>query len=146
MVKAAQREDAVPRSVRPMFLVVATVTSMAVSAQLGFGPTESALAATVIDPASTVNPLLGTTHAGDTFPGADTPFGMVQWSPDTPARPDGGGYSYSDSTITGFSLTHMSGPGCKVMGDIPVLPTVGAANGTATVGFSHADESASAGL
>jgi predicted alpha-1,2-mannosidase len=62
----------------------------------------------------------------DTFPGADLPFGMVQWSPDTPSQNAGGGYEYSDREITGFSLTHLSGPGCNVFGDFAVLPSVGA--------------------
>ena len=48
-------------------------------------------AAAVADPASVVNTLLGTTNGGNTFPGADVPFGMVQWSPDTNCRPQGGG-------------------------------------------------------
>jgi predicted alpha-1,2-mannosidase len=104
-----------------------------------------AAGAAVTDPASLVNPFIGTTNGGDDFPGADAPFGMVQWSPDTTSRPDGGGYSYNDSSITGFSLTHMSGPGCRAEGDIPVLPTVGAVNTTATDSFSHANESADAG-
>ncbi|MFC8450687.1 lectin [Kitasatospora sp. NPDC057223] len=101
--------------------------------------------AAVSDPASLVNPLLGTSHEGNTFPGADAPFGMVQWSPDTPSRPPGGDYAYSDTVVTGFSLNHLSGPGCGAMGDIPVLPTVGGVDGGATVGFSHTAESASAG-
>ncbi|WP_371483435.1 lectin [Kitasatospora sp. NBC_00315] len=102
-------------------------------------------AAAVSDPASLVNPLLGTSHEGNTFPGADAPLGMVQWSPDTPSRPPGGDYAYTDKVVTGFSLNHLSGPGCGAMGDIPVLPTVGGVDGAATVGFSHAHESASAG-
>ncbi|ROR46362.1 lectin [Kitasatospora cineracea] len=105
----------------------------------------AAAAAAVSDPASLVNPLLGTSHEGNTFPGADSPFGMVQWSPDTPSRPPGGDYAYTDNTITGFSLNHLSGPGCGAMGDVPVLPTTGGVDGRATVGFSHAKESASAG-
>jgi len=61
-------------------------------------------------PAAHVDPLIGTALADDDFPGADTPFGMVQWSPDTtPSRPDGGGYAYGDPLISGFSLTHLSG-------------------------------------
>ncbi len=102
-------------------------------------------AAGVADPASLVNPLLGTSNGGNTFPGADTPFGMVSWSPDTPSRPQGGDYSYPDNVVTGFSLNHISGPGCGAMGDIPVLPTVGTVDGTATVGLSHGDETATAG-
>jgi putative alpha-1,2-mannosidase len=36
-------------------------------------------------------------------------------SPDTPSQNAGGGYEYGDSTITGFSLTHLSEPGCSVL-------------------------------
>ena len=99
----------------------------------------------VTDPASYVNPFIGTTNSADDFPGADVPFGMVQWSPDTPSRPDGGGYEYTDSSITGFSLTHMSGPGCPAEGDVPILPTVGAVDTSATDSFTHTSESASPG-
>ncbi|MYS41249.1 hypothetical protein GTY23_08345, partial [Streptomyces sp. SID5998] len=102
-------------------------------------------AAPVADPASLVNPFIGTSNAADDFPGADVPFGMVQWSPDTPSRPDGGGYEYKDSSITGFSLTHIAGPGCGAAGDIPVLPTVGAVDVNATDAFQHSAESATAG-
>ncbi|MFJ5272689.1 lectin [Streptomyces sp. NPDC088358] len=101
--------------------------------------------ALVTSPATVVNPFIGTSNQADDFPGADVPFGMVQWSPDTPSRPSGGGYEYNDSSITGFSLTHIAGPGCGAAGDIPVLPTVGTVNTGATDAFSHANESASAG-
>ena len=63
-------------------------------------------------------------------------------------RTSGGGYSYEDSAISGFSLTHMSGPGCAVYGDIPVLPTVGpiGSNPAASKSvFSHSTEVASPG-
>jgi predicted alpha-1,2-mannosidase len=102
-------------------------------------------AAQATDPASLVNPFIGTTNGADDFPGADVPFGMVQWSPDTSSRPDGGGYDYNSSTITGFSLTHMSGPGCGAYGDVPIMPTVGAINTSATSTYSHSNESASPG-
>jgi predicted alpha-1,2-mannosidase len=104
-----------------------------------------AQAAPVTGPASLVNPFIGTSNAADDFPGADVPFGMVQWSPDTPSRPDGGGYEYDDTSITGFSLTHLAGPGCRAAGDVPVLPTVGAVDTSAADGFSHQQESATAG-
>jgi predicted alpha-1,2-mannosidase len=83
------------------------------------------------------------------FPGADVPFGMMQWSPDTaPDRVTGSGYSYADSQISGFSLTHLSGDGCPAEGDVPILPTTGPigtdpAHAVAT--FSHAGESAAPG-
>ncbi|HEY9179948.1 MAG TPA: GH92 family glycosyl hydrolase, partial [Candidatus Baltobacteraceae bacterium] len=99
-----------------------------------------------------VDPFVGTsgTKIGgpiDTFPGADAPFGMVQWSPDTPAQPAGGGYDYADRAITGFSLTHLSGPGCSVFGDASILPVTGTPQPPASAKqpFSHASESASPG-
>lgn len=81
----------------------------------------------VTDPAMHVNTTIGTTSGGNMFPGADYPFGMLQWSPDTtPDRASGGGYDYKDSSTIGFSLTHISGPGCSgALGDVPILPLTG---------------------
>lgn len=97
-----------------------------------------------------VNPLIGTSGYVDTFPGPDVPFGMVQWGPDTsPDRPAGGGYEYTDSQISGFSLSHVSGPGCGAGGDVPMLPVVGdtgADPGSLTAPFSHTGEVAQAGF
>ena len=77
-----------------------------------------------------VDPFVGTSGtpqggAIDTYPGASRPFGMIQWSPDTPSEPAGGGYNYPDHRILGFGLTHLSGPGCSVMADFDILPTTG---------------------
>ncbi|AMM22557.1 hypothetical protein AX769_19580 [Frondihabitans sp. PAMC 28766] len=102
----------------------------------------------VANPASLVDPTIGTSGAVDDFPGADVPFGMVQWSPDTPSRPAGGGYEYNDKSVTGFSLTHISGPGCSASGDIPILPSSGALSadpGNATLPLDHSAETAQAG-
>lgn len=121
------------------------LSAASVLAMAGLIPIPASAAALVADPASVVNPFIGTSNAADDFPGADVPFGMVQWSPDTPSRPDGGGYEYKDSSITGFSLSHLSGPGCGADGDVPILPTVGAVNTGATDSFSHANETADAG-
>ncbi|MGW5351458.1 lectin [Streptomyces sp. NPDC004031] len=124
---------------------VLAAASLAVAGMCAPATAAARAAALVTSPATLVNPLVGTTNQANDFPGADVPFGMVQWSPDTPSRPPGGGYEYNDSSITGFSLTHIAGPGCGASGDIPVLPTVGAVNTGATDAFSHANESASAG-
>lgn len=79
------------------------------------------------DYSSYVNPFIGTGGHGHTFPGATMPHGMIQPSPDT--RIDGwdacSGYHYSDSTINGFSHTHLSGTGCCDYGDVLIMPTVG---------------------
>ena len=64
-----------------------------------------------IDNTTYVNTFIGTGGHGHTFPGATTPYGMVQLSPDT--RTLGwdacGGYHYTDTSILGFSHTHLSG-------------------------------------
>lgn len=111
------------------------------------------------EPAIYVNPMVGTGGHGHTFPGATTPYGMVQLSPDT--RIDNSwdgcsGYHYSDSLIYGFSHTHLNGTGCSDYGDIAVLPftayTAGENDHKAkfdyrhyAASFSHANEKASAG-
>jgi predicted alpha-1,2-mannosidase len=120
-------------------------------------PIELPLGSSSGGPAALVDPEAGTgigTAAPanvSEYPGASVPLGMVQFSPDT--SPDrqvttGSGYDYADSHISGFSLTHLSGPGCAIYGDIPILPLEGPvpANPNAAVEpFSHADERASAG-
>jgi predicted alpha-1,2-mannosidase len=128
---------------------IAVGTSPAAARSATPAVVDAADAALVTDPASLVNPLIGTSGGVNEFPGPDMPFGMIQWSPDTyPSRPDGGGYDYSADEITGYSLTHLSGPGCGAYGDVPILPTVGAI-GTDPAGttetFSHASETAQAG-
>jgi predicted alpha-1,2-mannosidase len=107
------------------------------------------------DLAAHVDPLIGTGpsnvehpvpggRGGSVFPGASLPFGMIQWSPDTP-RGEPSGYSYDDREIKGFSLTHFSGAGCDNFADLPILPTVGVRNRSTPVGFAHANEEASPG-
>ncbi|MFL6211279.1 MAG: GH92 family glycosyl hydrolase [Pyrinomonadaceae bacterium] len=119
-----------------------------------------------VDLAQYVNPFVGTGHSplpdllggnasGNTFPGATLPFGMVQWSPDTEnsfGPEDRGSYQYADTRIRGFSLTHLSGPGCHIFADVPFMPIVGeikespATKPNAYLAkFSHADESAAPG-
>ena len=99
-----------------------------------------------------VNPFIGTGGHGHTFPGATTPFGMVQLSPDT--RIDGSwdgcsGYHYSDNLIYGFSHTHLNGTGVSDFGDIMLMPTMGETsldNKDYSSKFSHKNEKASAGF
>jgi predicted alpha-1,2-mannosidase len=111
---------------RSVLLSLAATATLASVGYLGVSSGATSAVSLVSDPAAYVNPIIGTALADDTFPGADAPFGMVQWSPDTsPNRAEGGGYSYHDPLISGFSLTHISGPGCAAGGDIPILPTVG---------------------
>ncbi|MEN9699643.1 MAG: hypothetical protein RLZZ301_841 [Bacteroidota bacterium] len=114
-----------------------------------------------------VRPLMGTSEAGHTYPGASVPFGAVQLSPDTDTIPyvvNGvyqsnvyrycAGYQYKDSSIVGFSHTHFSGTGHADLGDILLMPNVGPIQwnpGTASAPESgyrsvyHHDEVASPG-
>jgi len=87
----------------------------------------SACNATAAGPASLVHPIIGTGADPDDginlFPGAVVPFGMVQLSPDTEEH--GVGYHFIQSRIRGFSMTHMSGPGCANEGEVFFMPSTG---------------------
>jgi predicted alpha-1,2-mannosidase len=102
------------------------------------------------NPAQLVDTRTWTSGGGNTFPGAVVPFGMTQWSPDTsPNRAAGGGYNFGDTKIEGYSLTHVSGPGCGAGEDIPMLPITGALPtgnpNDLTTSFSNDNEIAQAG-
>lgn len=99
-----------------------------------------------------VNPFIGTDFTGNTYPGAQAPFGMVQLSPDNglPGWDRISGYFYPDSTIAGFSHTHLSGTGAGDLYDISFMPvTLPYKEADAPLGihslFSHSEETASAG-
>ncbi len=88
-------------------------------------------------PADYINPFTGASTSmkigrslhglGKTFPGAATPFGMIQLSPDTRTGGDNApGYSWHHSTIEGFSFMHLSGTGWYgEFGNFLVMPTTG---------------------
>ena len=102
--------------------------------------------------ADCVNPFIGTDFTGNTYPGAQVPFGMVQLSPDNglPGWDRIAGYFWPDSTIAGFSHTHLSGTGAGDLYDISFMPvTLPYREAKGSLGihskFSHDDESASAG-
>ena len=98
-------------------------------------------------PYDAVNPFIGTAADGNTFPGASVPFGLLQWGPDTRAD---GWYHYADQTIRGLSLTHISGAGCPIYADVPILPWTGEVTGPGSapdfaLKFSHEREQAHPG-
>lgn len=99
------------------------------------------------DPLNFVNPFIGTGFHGHTFPGATVPFGMVQLSPDTHILgwDASSGYHYSDSTIYGFSHTHLSGTGIGDMGDVLLLPYSNSGDIKPIGKFDKKDESATPG-
>src|ERR1700722_2279157 len=92
---------------------------------------------TLKQPVDYVNPFIGaSTNAekagvshglGKTFPGAATPFGMVQVSPNTITGGDNGsGYSYEHTSIEGFAFTQLGGVGGNGdLGNFLVMPTTG---------------------
>ncbi len=84
-----------------------------------------------------VDPFIGTDYVGHTHPAAQLPFGMVQVGPDTGTDKweHCSGYCHADSSIIGFSHTHLSGTGCPDMGDIMLMPVTG------EVAFDRGDES-----
>ena len=96
---------------------------------LGFAATQAqgTAKATNTDYTKYVDPFVGNADNGHTFPGACSPFGMIQASPVT------GGvgwrycaeYVYSDSIIWGFTQNHLNGTGCMDLGDILVMPSTG---------------------
>ncbi|MEV4759393.1 GH92 family glycosyl hydrolase [Micromonospora sp. NPDC049559] len=101
----------------------------AVSMPPGAAPARSA--EQVTDPARYVDPHIGTGDAGgevgtgDTSPAAALPFGMMQFGPDTDGR-TAVGYLDTATSVTGFSLNHLSGVGCDYAGnDASFLPVVG---------------------
>lgn len=104
------------------------------------------------DYARLVNTFIGTDYTGNVYPGAQVPFGMVQLSPDNglPGWDRIAGYFYPDSTIAGFSHTHLSGTGAGDLYDISFLPvTYPLKIGNIPLGvhsrFSHSEETAEAG-
>ena len=103
-------------------IAIATLATLALTAQAQTDKTVTQY----------INPFIGTgavdenSLMGATYPGATTPFGMVQLSPDTKENPSGyepSGYDYSRDRIYGFSHTHLSGTGCASLCDILVMPT-----------------------
>src|SRR4051794_8845498 len=122
-------------------------------------------AAAAADPANLtqyVNPFVGTDDSnspnpvgggagGSTYPGAVVPFGMTQFSPDTPSGSPSG-YRDSDRTIEEFSLTHFNGAGCPNNEDLSILPVTGALGSSPgsswtsyASSYTKANESASPG-
>lgn len=104
------------------------------------------------NPVDFIDPFIGTGFHGHTYPGATVPFGAVQLSPDTRAGnwDACAGYHYDDSTITGFSHTHLSGTGCIDLGDLLIRPTTQTVDPSrqpmyAPAAFRHEDEKAEAG-
>lgn len=139
-------------AVQQQFLVLWTLLALAASA--GAAGRDAQARPRLSD---YIRPFVGTQGEGNTYPGPSAPFGMVQFSPDTDKElwDTASGYEYSDTSILGFSCTHLSGTGIPDLGDFLFMPVVGTPKfvpGTKEdpdsgyrARYSHADEAASAG-
>ncbi|MGA2557804.1 MAG: GH92 family glycosyl hydrolase [Verrucomicrobiota bacterium] len=104
-----------------------------------------------------IRPMVGTKGQGNTYPGPSAPFGMVQFGPDTERDlwDTASGYQYTDTSIMGFSVTHLSGTGIPELGDFLFMPQIGPPKLVAgpkdnpdsgyRARYAHAEESAAAG-
>lgn len=113
-------------------------------------PATAQKAAKKVDNTPLVNVFIGTGGHGHTYPGAATPFGMVQLSPDTRLEGWDGcsGYHYTDTVVYGFSHTHLSGTGIADYCDVLFMPTTGEPqllNDQYKSGFKKKNEKASPG-
>ena len=131
---------------------VASLSAAFAVAVFASGCSDAASAVSEEDFTQYVNPMIGTDFTGNTYPGAQVPFGMVQLSPDNglPGWDRISGYFYPDSTIAGFSHTHLSGTGAGDLYDISFMPVMKPAKvADAPLGihsrFSHDREQATAG-
>jgi predicted alpha-1,2-mannosidase len=153
---------------QPLRLVLTLGAAAACAAVTMAGLTAQASPPLVADPASSIDTRVGSSNGGNTVPGAVLPLGMVNWGPeeiraDAARGPDAmraaaaGGYQFEATRVRGFSLTHLSGTGCRgASGDLPFMP-IAATVSTATspsadvkneiygADFDHANETATAG-
>ena len=97
-----------------LFILISVLLSSAVSTVM----------ANLVDE---VNPMIGTDNHGHVFIGANVPFGAVNVGPNELGQGWDwcSGYNYSDTRIKGFSMLHLSGPGCADLGDVCLMPVVG---------------------
>ena len=101
-----------------------------------------------VDYAALVNPKIGSGGHGHVFVGANVPFGMTQVGPTSITQEWDwcSGYHDSESSVIGFSHTHLSGTGCGDLFDVTLMPVIGEVtygrgrHGDYTTGFwSEAD-------
>ncbi|MBP5731602.1 MAG: glycoside hydrolase family 92 protein, partial [Bacteroidaceae bacterium] len=109
-----------------LFIVIAFISGILMVENIYAQPVFKA-----VQPTDYINPFIGTGRIegalrGNNYPGATVPFGLVQLSPDTREAPDWdcpAGYAYEETTIYGFSHTHLSGTGAADLIDILLLPS-----------------------
>ncbi len=110
------------------------------------------LGAAAADLTHYVNPFIGTVPgSGNTYPGAQIPFGMITWSPQT-LEWSAVGYNYKNNHIAGFGLVHSSGVGCDATCELPFMPCTGELTRSPVIHneaysstYSHTNETATPG-
>jgi predicted alpha-1,2-mannosidase len=140
------------RLTRRSFVQTAALSSLAVASKPSWSPRDVAAADESQGLTQFVDVFIGTGGHGHTYPGATVPFGMVQLSPDTWT---GGwdhcsGYHHDDTSLLGFSHTHLSGTGAADLLDVLLMPGTGPVHtepgspenpaGSYRSSFSHAQE------
>ncbi|WP_027345831.1 GH92 family glycosyl hydrolase [Hamadaea tsunoensis] len=120
----------------PLPLIGRALTGLLLAGALTVSYPGTAAQAATLNLTQYVNPFIGTDDSnspnpvgggagGSTVPGPVAPFGMVQFSPDTPtASPSG--YRFADTQIQEYALTHFNGAGCSNNEDLGILPITGA--------------------
>jgi predicted alpha-1,2-mannosidase len=137
----------------PAFLFVFITFAKAISSENSVrNETQAAISYPMEGLVQYAKPICGTGKDGNTFPGPDMPFGMIQWSPDTGPGKVIAGYNYRDTVIQGFSVDHLSGAGCFYGGNFSFMPLLESekleppTNRDAfDVSFSHVNEIAKPG-
>jgi predicted alpha-1,2-mannosidase len=115
------------------FQAVRFLLSISISAVFGFSKDAKPTAKPILNQKTKVRlvdyvkPFVGTKGEGNTYPGPSTPFGMAQFGPDTENAlwATASGYDYRDTSIMGFSCTHLSGTGIPDLGDFLFMPQIG---------------------
>jgi predicted alpha-1,2-mannosidase len=146
---------------RLMASIAAITTVLMLPVLIPPAPAAAADPPLVTDPVRYVDPFVGSSRGGNTWPGATRPFGMIAWSPtsttgDQTSTGAANGYEYGATRVRGFSLTHVNGAGCNpgAAGDVPIMPFVGDVTTSPSAdttdaryasNFSHTTESASPG-
>ncbi|WP_299557496.1 GH92 family glycosyl hydrolase [Seonamhaeicola sp.] len=87
------------------------------------------------EPVDYVNPFIGTSNFGATYPGPVAPRGMASISPFNVSGPQNtlekdsrwlsNPYVFENSFLTGFSQVNLSGVGCPDLGVLLLMPTTG---------------------
>ncbi len=120
-------------------LLLTAVLALSSCALGGSAPSEDVVAL--------ADPMVGTAGTGHCSPAAAYPFGMVQPGADTGRAGWNycAGYHYPDTTLVGFSQTHLNGTGSTDLGDLSLFPFTGERPETFVSGFSHDRETATPG-